>query len=62
MNTITKEGEKKIFIAYLDDDNTKKEVWCEILDETNMYIIFKYHNDTLTIPYHRILKIKRLTE
>lgn len=51
--------EKNTFIAFLDDDNKKKEVWCEILEETTTYVTFRYNNDTLTIPYHRILKIKR---
>lgn len=54
------EEKKKTFIAYLDDDNTIKKLWVDILEETYNYIIFKYHNDTLTIPFHRILKLKRV--
>ncbi len=52
--------DKKIFISYLDDDNKKKDVWVEILEETNSYVTFKYNDDTITIPFHRILKIKRI--
>jgi len=52
------EDKKKDFIAYLDDDNTKKEVWCSIIEFTSQYIIFNYNNEQITIPFHRILKVK----
>lgn len=53
------EAKKNIFISYLDDDDKKKDVWCEIIEETTSYVIFKFNEDIITIPYHRILKIKR---
>ena len=53
------EERKSIFISYLDDDGVKKNVWCEILEETSNYVTFKYNEEIITIPYHRILKIKR---
>lgn len=53
------EEKKYTFISYLDDDNQKKDVWCEILEETTSYVTFKYNNEIITIPFHRILKIKR---
>ena len=53
------EAKKTIFISYLDDDNKKKDCWVEILEETASYVVFKYNNETITIPYHRILKIKK---
>ena len=56
------EEKKNTFIAYLDDDDRKKEVWCEILEQTTSYITFKYRNEILTIPFHRILKIKEVEE
>lgn len=56
------EEKKKTFIVYLDDDNAKKGVWCDILEETTTYIVFRYHNEQITIPYHRILKVKRRDE
>lgn len=49
---------KNTFIAFLDDDNLKKECWIEILEKTSTYVTFLYRNETLTIPYHRILKLK----
>ena len=56
------EDKKKVFISYLDDDNKQKDVWVEILEETQNYVTFRYNDDVITIPYHRILKIKRREE
>ncbi len=53
------EEKKKVFISYLDDDGKQKDIWIEIVEETSSYVTFKYNYDTITIPYHRILKIKR---
>lgn len=53
------EEKKKVFISYLDDDNQQKDVWIEIVEETQNYVTFRYNDDVITIPYHRILKIKR---
>ena len=54
------EEKKQTFVAYLDDDDTKKEVWCDILEETTAYIVFRYKDEQITIPYHRVLKVKRV--
>lgn len=54
------EDKKKTFVSYLDDDNLKKDIWVEVVEETISYITFIYNNDTITIPYHRILKVKRV--
>ncbi len=56
------EDKKKIFLAYVDDDGKKKEVWVEILEKTISYITFKYRDETITIPFHRILKVKEKEE
>tara|TARA_Y100000034_G_scaffold34856_1_gene42788 strand:+ start:1185 stop:1367 length:183 start_codon:yes stop_codon:yes gene_type:complete len=53
------EEKKDVFISYFDDDDLKKDVWCEIVEETSQFITFVYNDETITIPYHRILKIKR---
>ena len=53
------EEKKKDFISYKDDDNTQKDVWVDILEETLNYITFKYQEENITIPWHRILKVKR---
>jgi len=49
---------EKNFIAYIDDDGKKKEVWAEIVEKTLSYISFKFQSDVITIPFHRVLKIK----
>lgn len=56
------EDKKNAFIAYLDDDDSKKEIWCEILKETVTSITFKYRSEEITIPYHRVLKVKKKGE
>jgi len=56
------EEKKKTFIAYIDDDGEKKEVWIDVLEKTISYIVFKYHDEQITIPFHRILKIKEKGE
>lgn len=53
------EEKKKVFISYLDDDNQTKNVWCDILEETLNYITFRINDEVITIPYHRILKVKK---
>jgi uncharacterized protein (UPF0248 family) len=49
------------FIAYLDDNDTKKELWVKILDTENPNLVtFKLNSGKIIqIPPHRILKIKR---
>lgn len=50
---------KKGFIAYLDDDGEKKELRdIEILEITQNYVRIRTFWNILTIPHHRILKIK----
>lgn len=51
---------RSCFISYLDDDGKKKDCWVEILEETSQYVVFRYNNEQITIPYHRILKIKKI--
>lgn len=53
------EAKRDVFISYLDDDNQKKDVWVIIIEETTSYVKFRHNEDTITIPYHRILKIKK---
>ncbi len=48
----------KSFIAFLDDDNRKREDWVKIIEKNNSYISFKYQRKIVTIPWHRILKLK----
>ena len=54
------EEKKKSFIAFLDDDDKKKEDWVVIIEKTNSYVSFIYQRKTVTIPWHRILKLKEV--
>ena len=48
----------KTFIAYLDDDNQKREGYVEILEFNDTFVKFITNKNTLTIPFSRVLKIK----
>lgn len=52
------EEEVKSFIAFLDDDNKKREDWVIIVEKNNSFVVFKYQGKVVTIPWHRILKLK----
>lgn len=52
------EEKRADFISYVDDDNIQKNVWCLIVKKTASYVIFQYHNEKITLPWNRILKIK----
>jgi|AntAceMinimDraft_17_1070374.scaffolds.fasta_scaffold01601_9 uncharacterized protein (UPF0248 family) len=46
-------------ISFLDENDQKINGWFEIVEQNTSYITFKTGNNTLTIPIHRILKIKK---
>ena len=50
--------EEKTFVAFLDDDNRKREDWVIVMEKNISYITFEYQGKLVTIPWHRILKIK----
>jgi uncharacterized protein (UPF0248 family) len=50
--------EKKSFIAFWDDDNKKKEDWVEVIEKNVSYVKFNYQGKEITIPWHRVLKLK----
>jgi len=50
--------EDKTFIAFLDDDDKKREDWVIIKEKNSSYVSFEYMDKLLSIPWHRILKIK----
>ena len=48
------------FIAFLDDNDIKKEMYVEITELNPSYLTFiTYSNNEITIPMTRVLKIKR---
>ncbi len=48
----------KSFIAFLDDDDRKREDWVVVKEKNNSYISFEYKGKIVSIPWHRILKLK----
>ena len=53
----------KDFIVYLEDDDSKKEIYVDIIEVNTAFISFKTYSDNIiTIPMTRLLKIKRKPE
>ncbi len=50
--------EEKTFIAFLDDDNKKREDWVIVKEKTISYVSFEYQSKIVTIPWQRVLKLK----
>lgn len=48
----------KIWISYLDDNNKRITGFFERISESNNFIKLKSNSNIITIPYHRILKVK----
>ena len=52
--------QKRDFIVYLEDDDSKREAYVDIVEVNAAFISFRtYGNNIITIPMTRILKIKR---
>lgn len=50
--------EDKALIIFLDDDGQQKKREITVKEKTNSYVCFEYNEKILTIPWHRILKLK----
>lgn len=50
---------KKVFVIFLDDDDTIKKLWIDNISEFNNHVEFEYHGETYIIPMYRVLKIKK---
>ena len=49
---------RRVFISFLNDDNILQNTYCELLEEAQNYVKIKIGMNILTLPFHRILKIK----
>jgi uncharacterized protein (UPF0248 family) len=56
------EEEKNVFISYLDDDGSKKDIWVASVEEQTNRISFIYNGQKILVPWHRVLKIKEQGE
>jgi hypothetical protein len=48
-----------IFISYLDDNNDKISTYVTLIEETDNRITFRTHQNIITLPISRVLKIKK---
>jgi len=53
-----KNKEREIFLSYIDDNGSVVNSWFILLEETLNYIKVKSGVNILTIPFHKINKIK----
>ena len=49
---------KESLIIYLDDDDTKKNIYAVITEKNNSFLSFTTETNNITIPINRVLKIK----
>lgn len=47
------------FIAFIDDDGTPRDAYVHVLEVREGFVTFQTKGNTITIPSHRLLKIKR---
>ena len=53
------QNEYEDFIAFLDDDDKKRELWVQILEIGPMVRFKLKTGKMISIPSHRILKVKQ---
>lgn len=53
-----KMGDRKKFVSYKNDDDQVVSGYFLVIEESNSFIKIKTHNNIVTLPYHRIIKIK----
>jgi hypothetical protein len=53
---------KRVFISFLNDDDSRYDGYCELLEQAQSYVKIMLGRSILTLPYSRILKIKEATE
>lgn len=49
---------KRVFVSFVNDDGKVTEGYFDLLEQTINYIKIQTGNSILTIPYHRINKVK----
>lgn len=53
---------RKVFLAFLGDDDKKIEGFFELLEQTPQYLKFKTPTAVITISYNRLLKLKEVSD
>jgi len=49
---------KRVFISYLNDDDSKVDTYVTLIEISNGLVVFKTKDNILRIPSNRVLKIK----
>lgn len=49
---------RRVFISFLNDDDSKQETYCELIEESSNFVKIMIGQNIITIPYHRLLKLK----
>jgi sporulation protein YlmC with PRC-barrel domain len=49
---------KKVFISFRDEKNIVVDGYFELIEQTDSYVKIKSNDNIITIPYHKINKIK----
>ncbi len=53
---------KKVFISYIDDDGSEVKGYFNLIEETQSFVKIKSDSNIITLPYHRINKIKEIVK
>ena len=53
---------KKVFISYIDDDGSEVKGYFDLIEETQSFVKIKSDSNIITLPYHRINKIKEIVK
>jgi hypothetical protein len=53
-----KDKAKEVFLSYIDDSGLVVNSWFILLEENQTFVKVKSGSNVLTIPFHRINKIK----
>ena len=53
---------KKVFVSYRDDNENDVNGYFELVEETKEFIKIKSGINIITLPYHRIKKIKEIVK
>ena len=51
---------RRVFISFLNDDDSKVETYCELIEENQNYIKVKIGLNLILVPIHRLLKMKEV--
>lgn len=51
---------RRVFISFLNDDDSKIETYCELVEENPNYLKIKIGLNLILVPYHRLLKMKEV--